>query len=193
MKLFLLLIVALPQILTAGIKPSGDILYVYENAGSKSNNFCPSGFMGDFGDLKFNGRSGNIDNTNIQITYSAERKQAAGWSGIYWVTPCNQWGDKRSTGYDLSGFKKLTFKAKGEKGGEIIDKFFFGGISGAEAYDTDQNDTGEITLTKDWKEYSIDVSKNDLSKVIGGFGFTINSTLNPDGAVFLIDDIRYTR
>ncbi|RKY34931.1 MAG: hypothetical protein DRP78_05960, partial [Candidatus Omnitrophota bacterium] len=74
--------------------------------------------MGDYGDIKYseackdNPYSGK---TCIKITYTAEAKQGANWSGIYWQWPPNNWGEKRG-GYDLTGAAKLSFWARGEKG-----------------------------------------------------------------------------
>ena len=36
----------------------------------------------------------------FQIKYTAERKQGAGWAGIYWQTPANNWGTTKSA-FDL--------------------------------------------------------------------------------------------
>ncbi|MDR1942409.1 MAG: hypothetical protein LBQ47_08795, partial [Endomicrobium sp.] len=75
---------------------------VYVENASKENHFAPSGWMGDYGDIKINlantekPRSGN---TSIKITYSAKMTQGAGWSGIYWQQPANNWGEKKG-GYD---------------------------------------------------------------------------------------------
>lgn len=170
--------------------------YVYQDAMSRENHFIPSGWMGDYSDIKFNQRweekpaSGKY---SIQIKYSAERKQNAGWAGIYWQNLANNWGDKKTKGHDLSGYKKLKFKVRGEKGKEFVDKFFFGGISGAESWDTGSNDSGGIELTKDWREYEIDLAGQDMTGIIGGFGFAVNSEMNPAGAVFYIDEIRYEK
>ncbi|MCL2334503.1 MAG: hypothetical protein FWC57_00380, partial [Endomicrobia bacterium] len=60
---------------------------VYVENNSKENHFAPSGWMGDYGDLKLNLASTEMPrsgNTCIKITYSAKMAQGAGWSGIYW-------------------------------------------------------------------------------------------------------------
>lgn len=169
--------------------------YIYTERGSRDNHYIPSGWMGDFGDIKFNqayDKKPGAGKTSIEVKYTAERKQGAGWSGIYWQSPANNWGDKKG-GFDLSGYTKLTFMARGEKGGEYIDKFMIGGITGqTEDGDSDNAETDAIELTKEWKEYSIDLSKSDLSKIIGGFGFALNSDANPSGATFYIDEIKLT-
>jgi hypothetical protein len=42
-----------------------------------------------------------------------------------------------------------------------------------------------------WQQYTIDLRGSDISNTIGGFGFATNQCLNPDGAIFYIDDIKY--
>ncbi len=201
-----------------GGKPSDTdaVFYVFTEKGSRLNHYIPSGWMGDFGDLKINngwtkgvakpkdakaapkkkGKDAAVeekDETCLQITYSGDRKQGHGWAGIYWQHPANNWGDKRG-GYNLTGYKKMTFWAKGEKGGETIDKFFMGGISGqTEEGDSDEASVSPVTLTKDWKMYSVDLTGLDLTHIIGGFGFAANADANPDGVVMYVDEIRYEK
>lgn len=167
--------------------------FVYTERGSRDNHYIPSGWMGDFGDLKFNqgwAIKPAVGKTCIQIKYSAERKQGAGWAGIYWQSPANNWGDKKG-GFDLSAYKTLTFMVRGEKGGELIDKFMIGNITGqTEEGDSDSVESEPIELTKEWKTYSLDLSRANLKHIIGGFGFAMNSDSNTNGAVFYIDEIR---
>ena len=161
----------------------GDAFYVFTERGSRLNHYAPSGWMGDFGDLKINqgwakgveklaakdDKSFNKgkdpaslkDETCIQVTYTAERKQGAGWAGIYWQNPANNWGDKKG-GYNLTGYTKLTFWAKGEKGGEVVDKFYMGGITGqTEEGDSDEGSISPVKLTKDWQKYEISLTGLD--------------------------------
>lgn len=176
-------------------KLTDDVAYVYTDAGSKLNHYIPSGWMGDFGDLKTNTnwKEGAYKNASIKVQYSAERKQGAGWAGIYWQMPANNWGDKRG-GYDLSVYKKLTFMVRGAKGGEIIDKFMVGGITGqTEDGDSDGSETAQIELTKDWKHYEIVFDHKDLTHIIGGFGFAMNADSNGSGATFFLDEIKFEK
>jgi hypothetical protein len=118
---------------------------VYVENNSKENHFAPSGWMGDYGDLKINLASTEMPrsgNTCIKITYSAKMTQGAGWAGIYWQQPANNWGEKKG-GYDLSGATKLTFWARGAAGGEKIAEFKIGGITG-EFPDSDSKSVGPI-------------------------------------------------
>ena len=167
-------------------------VYVYADKGYFKNNFVPSGWMGDYGDLKF------IDGwredpysrrTCIRVEYTAQRRQGAGWTGVYWQEPANNWGNLPGV-LDLTGANSLTFYAKGEKGGELITEFKMGGIQG-EFSDSTSVSIGPIVLTPEWQKHTIDLTGEDLSCVIGGFGFVISQMENPDGAIFYLDEIVY--
>jgi hypothetical protein len=165
---------------------------VYVENNSKENHFAPSGWMGDYGDLKLNLASTEMPrsgNTCIKITYSAKMTQGAGWSGIYWQQPANNWGEKKG-GYDLSGATKLTFWARGAAGGEKIAEFKIGGITG-EFPDSDSKSVGPIELTKEWQKYIIDLKDKDLTHIIGGFCWAASKDDNPNGFVLYLDDIIY--
>ena len=101
-----------------GFKPFA----IYIDGSSSENHYVPSGWMGDYGDLKINEK--NTDNpysgsSSIEVTYNGRASQGARWAGIYWQNPPNNWGT-RPGGYDLTGSKKLTFWARGQNGGERI-------------------------------------------------------------------------
>ncbi|MFH1061458.1 MAG: hypothetical protein V1747_01045 [Candidatus Omnitrophota bacterium] len=171
-----------------GFSPFG----VYYDRGNKGNHYVGSGWMGDYGDIKFsenekeNPYSGK---TSIKIVYTAEGKQGANWAGMYWQWPPNNWGEKNG-GYNLTGATKLTFWARGEKGGEQIMEFKMGGLTGTYS-DTDSASVGPIELTKDWQQYTIDLTDLDVSYISGGFSWVTNSMANPEGCVFFLDDIQY--
>jgi hypothetical protein len=167
---------------------------VYSERTAINNHYIPSGWMGDHGDLGINDNCSTIPHSGIsciKITYSAKHSQGAGWAGIYWQDPPNNWGDFPG-GYDLSKAKKLTFWARGEKGGERIAEFKVGGIFKRPEYsDTDASRIGPVDLNKDWTKYTIDLEGRTLSKIIGGFCIVFSSTDNPEGAVVYLDDIQY--
>lgn len=195
----------------AGAGMTDDSFYIYAERGSRLNHYIPSGWMGDYGDLKMNqgwlknasskdskksakpGKPEEIkpgEDTCIQVKYTAERKQGAGWAGIYWQHPANNWGDKRG-GFDLSAYSKMTFMVRGELGSEVIDKFFIGGITGqTEEGDSDEASVSPVNLTKEWKKYEISLKGLDMSHIIGGFGFAANADANPNGFTLYLDDIR---
>jgi len=176
-------------------KATGDVFKtfnIYTDKASPGNHYIPSGWMGDFGDININNRC--MDNphsgtTCVKIEYLPRRSQGAGWIGIYWQNPANNWGSKKA-GFDLTGAKKLSFWAKGEKGGEIVSEFKMGGITG-EFSDSDSAGIGPAMLTTDWKQYEIDLEGKDLSHIIGGFCLSANSDDNPDGFIIYLDDLKY--
>lgn len=168
------------------------VFNVYTDRSSPGNHYIPSGWMGDFSDIKIDDRymtNAHSGTTCIRIEYIPRRSQGAGWMGIYWQNPANNWGSKKS-GFDLTGAKKLTFWARGEKGSEIISEFKVGGITG-EFSDSDSAGIGPAMLSTDWKEYEIDLTGKDLSHIIGGFCLSANADDNPDGFVIYLDDIKY--
>jgi len=165
---------------------------VYTDKTDRTNHYIPSGWMGDYGDIniKDNWRENPRSGTScLKITYSAKGSQGAGWAGVYWQNPANNWG-KRPGGFDLTGARRLTFWARGAQGGEYLDKFGMGGISG-EYPDTDSSETYDVELTTEWQQFTVDLTDRDLSHIVGGFFWAANGTDNPDGMEFYLDDIVY--
>lgn len=167
--------------------------YVYTNKGSRLNHFVPSGFMPNGKCIEFNdgwADSCYSEKTCLRISFDAQcARDNEKWAGIYWLNPANNWG-KTKGGFNLQGATHLTFWARGEKGGEQIKEFLIGGVSG-DYPDTDSVIIGPVILTKEWRQYTIDLRGNDLSYISGGFAWTTSEDVNPDGAIFYLDEIRY--
>jgi hypothetical protein len=166
--------------------------YVYADKGARVNHFAPSGWMGDYGDIKIN--DADMENpadgkTSFKVTYTAKGTQGANWAGIFWQQPPNNWGDKPG-GYDLSNMKRLTFWARGAQGGEKIAEFKVGGITG-EHGDSDSATVGPVVLTKDWKKYTIDLADKNLSHIVGGFCWSASRDDNPNGFSLYLDEVRF--
>jgi hypothetical protein len=166
--------------------------YVYADRSSINNHFIPSGWMGDYGDIKYDAASKEdpyLGDTCIKIIYNAKASQGARWAGIYWQNPPNNWGtvDK---GYGLTRATKVTFWGRGAKGGERIEEFKVGGIMG-EFSDSDSAGIGPVILNKEWTQYTIDLKGKDMSYIIGGFCWSTNIDVNPEGATFYLDEIKY--
>ena len=150
--------------------------------------FVPSGWMGD-------GKAGKKYLLFKRVPVSINDEKQVGiniiysngptWAGIYWQYPENNWGE--SPGISLVGAKRIVFYAKGENGDEILE-FKSGGITG-EYGDTFESSTGKIILTKDWKEYSINLEKHNLSNVIGGFSWNASSADNNGKLNFYLANI----
>jgi hypothetical protein len=171
-------------------KPKEFVVYSDKNA--RDNHYIPAGWMGDYGDLKLNDQvmeNPHTGTTCIQLVYSAKKSQGNGWAGMYWQSSANNWGSKKG-GFDLTGMNKLTFWARGAKGGEIIQKFIVGGIKGVYP-DSISVEVGPIELTDAWKQYTINLAGKDLSYINGAFGWVTNADLCPEGATFYLDDIKF--
>ncbi|HUT60283.1 MAG TPA: hypothetical protein VNA25_20755 [Phycisphaerae bacterium] len=166
--------------------------YAYSDKGAPGNHFPPKGWMGDYGDIRMDEgcqinphRGGSC----ISLTYTAARTRGKGWAGVYWHL---HWGDGRA-GYDLRPATKVTFWARGERGGELAE-FKAGGIEGEFPDSLRPVRTTEperIRLTREWRQYEIDLKGANLSHVVGGFCWVTNDTQNPSGCTIYLDDIRY--
>ncbi|NQT95790.1 MAG: FecR domain-containing protein [Candidatus Omnitrophica bacterium] len=165
--------------------------YVFLDEGSTLNHYTPSGWVGDYDAIR---RVSSEDNpysgkSCLKFRYTGRTPQGAGWGGVYWLNPVNNWGDVEG-GFNLEGSMKLTFYARGEKGGEVIVRFGVGGVGG-QFPDSSKSEIGPITLQREWRRYTIDLAEKDLSHMSGGFYWMTDKTSNPDGAIFYIDDIKY--
>lgn len=181
-----------PTMKPEGRKQESMPLYVYADRGSIGNHYIPSGWMGDWGDIKYDGASTEdpyLGDSCIKIIYTGQATQGARWAGIYWQQPANNWGTT-DAGYDLSKATKLTFWARGAKGQERIEEFKGGGIMG-EFSDSDSSSIGPVILNKEWTQYTIDLKGKDMSYIIGGFCWATNVDVNPEGATFYLDEIKY--
>jgi len=166
--------------------------YVYSDGMARGNHYIPSGWMGDYGDIKIDEKyttNPHSGTSCFKVVYNGKAAQGARWAGIFWQNPPNNWGT-RPGGYDLTGAKKATFWARGDKGGERIEEFKVGGITGEYA-DSDVAGIGPVVLTPEWQEFTIDLEGKDLSSISGGFCWATNVDVNPDGCTFYLDEIKY--
>lgn len=168
--------------------------HVFSDNGSSQDHFVPSGFMGDYSNIKLkpNQKLGaHSGETCLRFTYTpTEGAKGSGWAGVQWQNPEGNWGSQNG-GFDLSRAKRLTFWARGRTGGEVIEKFYVGGINAGAYPDTDQESIGPVTLTGEWKQYTIDLSDSDMSYTSGGFGWATSQRANNGEIIFYLDDIRY--
>lgn len=167
--------------------------YVYSDKGSRFNHFVPSGFMPNGKCLQLNDHwqeNCQSGTTCMKIDYDIEcSRDDQRWAGIYWLNPANNWGSRKG-GFNLTGAKRLVFWAKGQYGGEQIQEFTVGGISGNYP-DTDIAVIGPVILLTEWKKYSIDLRGKDLSYISGGFAWSTSEEVNPDSCVFYLDEVRF--
>jgi hypothetical protein len=168
-------------------KPAKLPLVIYDEAGRDNAPYIPAGWMGNSKALKMDAEckdTPHAGKTCIRVEYQA--KDA--WAGVVWQSPANDWGAKGG-GWDVSGAKHLKFWARGDSGGEVVN-FFFGVIGRDKRYfDTASGKLEKVELTKAWKEYTIDLSDMDLTRIKTGFGFSLAGP--GQTVVFYLDDIRF--
>ena len=159
-------------------------------------------FMGDYNKItmnecdKCNPVNGNMS-TKIAFKFDGKNK----WCGIYWLPNYDFEIDEKEfleweylPGVNINNKLNdsdsipilLTFFARGEKGTENV-QFKVKGIKDKAV------ETRWINLDKSWKKYTIDLSKQDLSDVVGGFCCISNKDRNPktNVIIFFLDDIQY--
>ena len=174
-----------------------NVFYVYDEIKNPQYVWYPSGWMPDGGGISFtdsfteNCHSGN---NCMKIGFDARKKD---WVGIYWLPEPGKWKGPGINVYNQLKVKekppvKLTFWAKGDKGGERV-QFKVGGVADGKDSIAFPVELDYLTLEKDWKQYDIDLSKEDLSNVVGGFCWATNKEQNFGQNViwFYLDDIRY--
>lgn len=98
------------------------------------------------------------------------------------TSPSPNFGTEPNAGFDSTGATALTFWARGQLGGEVVD-FFMGGVGWAgnnvnnpcvpgfagpcPAPDSTAAVKITVTLTTQWTKYSIDLANKDLHYVLG--------------------------
>jgi exo-beta-1,3-glucanase (GH17 family) len=170
------------------------ILTVYDEWPEGPGTFVPSGWMGDLDQIDMYACD-RSDPYSGEMAIRAEFQPGGskGWGGIYWQYPENNWGNQFA-GLDLRGANVLTFRAKGQVGGEKV-RFVVGGIGmQTDPYPDSLRpavSSGFITLTTTWQTYTINLKGQDLSHIIGGFGWVTDKCANPQGATFYLDLIRF--
>lgn len=143
--------------------------------------YKPTGWMGDFGTKKeprlfVSKVPATVEGATVVSTRIEYRQGPdSGWAGIYWQYPENNWGER--IGLSLAGAKRVSFYARGERGGEIVE-FISGGVAiddeSKKFRDRFKKSTGEIILNANWTKYTLDLStltNDELQSVIGAFAW----------------------
>ena len=72
--------------------PKGDSFVIYTDKSAPGNHYVPSGYMGDYGDIRINdaySEDVHSGKTCLQVVYTADKSQGQGWAGVYWQNPPN--------------------------------------------------------------------------------------------------------
>jgi hypothetical protein len=170
-----------------------------------SSDFVPSGYMGDgttAGSIAMlpqtptdsttcNGdRSSATIGTCYQVTYTPV-PGGMGWGGVYWQYPSNNWGGMAGLGI-AAGATKVSFYAKGDEGGEVV-QFVVGGIQAASmSYQDTFKASATETLTTNWTQYEIALPAT-YGAVLGGFAWAAGAPADAGGPIkFEVDSVEWT-
>lgn len=161
-------------------------------------------YMGDINEIEMydcdrcKPKDGELS-TSVSFSFNGKKR----WCGIYWLPMYDFENDEKKevVWKNLPGVNiyknlqlnskesiALTFFARGENGGEKV-QFKFEGVRKR----INPIESKWLTLDKEWKQYSIDLSKADLSNVIGGFCCISSEDKNPKRKEihFFLDNIQY--
>jgi len=114
------------------------------------------------------------------------------WANVLWWPPGCRLDTLNTCGIDLlaqgglSAIDRLTFWARGDKGGEIIEFKIGGGAALPKSARS-----RKATLESDWRQYEIDLTGLDLTNASGLFIWAAADQENPRGAVFYLDSILF--
>ena len=165
--------------------------------------------MGEDVEIKLNHSTNPYDGTTcIENKFTGTCLTWGGWYLMNGVLqggepqPKPNWGIYPNAGFNLTGATTLTFYAKGLNGGEQVEFYSFGiGRNADTGQITDpypdsspKKSIGYLTLTNEWKEYTIPLAGLDLSYVLGGFGWATNAIRNNNQPItFYLDNIQYDK
>lgn len=150
-------------------------------------NYVPTGWMGNTKSIRLDPKCSDRPQQG-EVCLRCEYAATDGWGGVVWQSPANDWGDVPG-GFDLSGASKLTFWARGEKGGETVS-FSFGALADPKPFpDSAKASLEGVTLTPEWQHFEIPVLGKDLTRIKTGFIWTVAGTATP--SVFYLDSIRW--
>lgn len=149
--------------------------------------YIPAGWMGRTDAIAVDGQCRDEPHTGatcMKVDYTAPD----GWAGASWQSSEGDWGD-RPGGLDLTGARRLTLWARGEKGGEKVE--FKLGILGADKAfpDSASAGLGTVSLTQEWQQYTIPLQGRDLSCIKTGFVWVVAGQGGP--LTFYLDDVQY--
>lgn len=160
---------------------------VYDEADRRGSPYIASGYMGNTGAIKMDEactENPHAGKTCIKVQYTARDN----WAGVVWQDPANDWGDLPG-GANITGASRLSFWARGEKGGEKVT-FICGLLKSDKPYhDTVLTSLPDVILTPNWKQYTIDLKGKDLTRIKTGFAWTLAGSGEP--VTFYLDDIKF--
>lgn len=163
--------------------------YVVYGDGAPESVYVPAGYMGNTEAIKMDFASTESPyrgETCLKIEY----RSTQAWGGVLWQSPAEDWNGAKPGGANVTGATQLQFWARGANGGEQVN-FVFGVLDGEQPYrDTAKGSLDKVTLTNEWKKYTIPLNGRDLRQIKTGFGWSLAG--QGKNVVFYLDDIQYS-
>jgi hypothetical protein len=160
-------------------------LVIYADDMTKSP-YVPSGWMGKTDAIAIDPKCTDQPHSGATCM-KLEFRAADNFGGVVWQDPANDWGDKPG-GHDLTSAKRLSFWARGKKGGEKVE-FKFGILGGDKKFSDSASGETKVELTNEWKQYAIDLAGKDLKQIKTGFCWVVAG--QGESITFYLDDIQY--
>jgi hypothetical protein len=124
-------------------------------------------------------------------TYDPARGRL-GFVAVGYQWPENNWGTVRGKNLSSKGFTRLTFLAKGKRGGERLVCKSGGHTQPNAPFPASYERTcGVITLARHWKQFSISLQGCDTSNTPTAFVFAIDRRLCPRGCVVYLSAVTF--
>ena len=173
------------EALVPEVTPAKLPLVLYDEASRVDAPYIPAGYMGNTKVVKMtldHGENPHSGATCLKVEY----RDSKDWAGVVWQHPAHDWGEQPG-GWNWTGAKRLTFWARGERGGERIS-FEFGLLKPDKPFhDSASGKLANVQLTSEWKQYSIDLAGKDLSRIKTGFAWVHAAEGRP--MTFYLDDV----
>ena len=186
-------------------------VYVYRESGDSQNHFTQKAKIWGFDETAFEDLDENwqdnpaVGRSCIRCAQTVHFNDWGGWMFLNgWLpegetVPRLNDGSAEGQGLDLTGTYSLTFMARGEEGGERVEFFTCGfgrdqwGNPVVQYPDTAKKKSlGYVVLTRQWREYTIDLRGQDMRSVACGFGYVLSGAESGFGErVFYLDEIRF--
>lgn len=177
---------AIPTASRDTLAPAAKLPFLLYGDGADQRAFVSSGWMGKTDAIQMDPES--TDSPKVGATcLRAAFNSGDDFGGVVWQSPANDWGEAAG-GLDFSRAKKLLFWARGADGGERVE--FKLGVIGKDRPFFDTGSAAQVlTLTKEWKEYTIDLKGKDLRRIKSPFVWVVEGRGKP--TTFFLDEIRY--
>jgi hypothetical protein len=155
--------------------------------------YFPSGKMGDVEALSIETESCDRPRPGKDTCLRIDYNPGSGpWSALFFLYPENNWGDR--PGRNLTGATRLSFWARSDPAMNV--SFSAGGVNKDKHAGRFSDSFGplylnHVSLGKQWKNFTFELSNKDLSSVIGAFALSVNILEGGRKGSIFLDDIEF--